>query len=72
METFKRELEFASVELSLSNLMTFPWVKSRVDAGDLELHGAFFGVAEGRLLVRDPKSGRFEPAEGAPVEAGAV
>jgi carbonic anhydrase len=67
METFKRELEFASVELSLSNLMTFPWVKAKVEAGELELHGAFFGVAAGRLLVRDPRTGRFEPVEGAPV-----
>ena len=58
MEKFKRELEFASVELSLSNLMTFPWVKRRVEAGELELHGAFFGVASGRLLVRDRSTGR--------------
>ena len=66
MEKFKRELEFASVELSLSNLMTFPWVKRRVEAGELELHGAFFGVASGRLLVRDRSTGRFEPVEGVP------
>jgi len=59
-DAFKRRLEFASVELSLQNLMTFPWVKSKVEAGKLELHGAFFGVAAGRLLVRDPLSGRFE------------
>lgn len=67
MEYFKRELEFASVELSLANLMTFPWVKTKVDAGELQLHGAFFGVAAGRLLVRDPETGRFEPVDGAPV-----
>ncbi|GAA5658439.1 hypothetical protein Brsp06_04823 [Brucella sp. NBRC 13694] len=28
------------------------------------MHGAFFGVAEGRLLVRGAKSGSFEPVEG--------
>ncbi|OYR26053.1 hypothetical protein CES86_4107 [Brucella lupini] len=39
-------------------------MKSRVDEGKLELHGAFFGVAEGRLLVRGAKSGSFEPVEG--------
>jgi carbonic anhydrase len=59
-EAYQRRLEFASVELSLEHLMTFPWVRSKVEAGRLELHGAYFGVAAGRLLVRDPKSGRFE------------
>ena len=59
---YLRQLEFASVELSLSNLMTFPFVKAAVDAGELSLHGAYFGVASGRLLVRD-SSGRFEPLD---------
>jgi len=59
-EAYRKRLEFASVELSLNNLMTFPWVKSKVEEGKLELHGAYFGVAAGRLLVRDPVSGRFE------------
>jgi carbonic anhydrase len=41
--------------------MTFPWVRSLVESGELQLHGAYFGVASGRLLVRDPQSGKFEP-----------
>jgi carbonic anhydrase len=60
--TYLRRLEFASVENSLRNLMTFPWIRSRVERGELELHGAYFGVASGRLMVRDPVTGRFEPA----------
>jgi carbonic anhydrase len=32
-----------------------------VDAGELQLHGAYFGIASGHLLVRDPKTRRFEP-----------
>ena len=63
-DAFRRRLEFASVELSLENLMTFPWVKSKVEAGKLHLHGAYFGVAAGRMLVRDPATGRFEPIAG--------
>jgi carbonic anhydrase len=59
-------LEFASVELSLKNLMTFPCVRILVERGKLQLHGAYFGVATGRLLVRDPETGGFEPVhEGA-------
>ena len=55
-----RRLEFAAIELSLSNLMTFPFVRARVERGELQLHGAYFGVANGVLLVRDPKTGSFE------------
>ena len=61
---YLRRLEFAAVELSLNNLMTFPWVRSLVERGALKLHGAYFGVASGRLLVRDPATGRFESATG--------
>ena len=60
-EEYLRRLEFASVELSLKNLMTFPCVRILVERGKLHLHGAYFGVASGRLLVRDPVSGNFEP-----------
>lgn len=63
-DDYLRQLEFASVKLSLKNLMTFPWVQSRVESRQLELHGAFFGIAAGRLLVRDPATGVFEPIEG--------
>ena len=58
-DAYLHQLEFASVELSLRNLMTFPFVKAAVEKGELELHGAYFGVASGKLLVRDPASGVF-------------
>ena len=54
-------LELASVELSLQNLMTFPWIASAVARGALNLHGAYFGVATGHLLVRDPQTKQFDP-----------
>ena len=60
-EDYLRRLEFASVELSLKNLMTFPCVNILVDRGALALHGAYFGVASGKLLVRDAGTGVFEP-----------
>lgn len=66
-EAYQRRLEFASVELSLQHLMSFPWVKTKVESGRLHLHGAYFGVASGRLLVRDPISGRFEPVADDPL-----
>lgn len=61
-EDYLRRLEFASVELSLRNLMTFPWLRFKVEQGQLALHGAYFGIASGNLLVRDPDTGDFVPA----------
>ena len=61
LEEYLRQLEFASVELSLKNLMTFPFVKAAVEGGALKLHGAYFGVASGKLLVRNEATGAFEP-----------
>jgi carbonic anhydrase len=55
-------LELAAIENSLRNLMTFPCVRILVERGRLQLHGAYFGVATGVLMVRDPDTGRFEPA----------
>jgi len=55
-------LELATVENSLKNLMTFPCVRILVERGKLQLHGAYFGVATGVLLVRDPETGAFKPA----------
>jgi carbonic anhydrase len=60
-ELYLRQLEFASVELSLRNLMTFPFVRTAVEKGEVRLHGAYFGVASGKLLVRNERSGAFEP-----------
>ena len=59
---YLRRLELASVEQSLKNLMTFPHVSILVERGRLELHGAYFRIDTGRLLLRDPETGRFEPA----------
>jgi carbonic anhydrase len=56
-----RRLEFAAVELSLANLMTFPCIRILVERGRLHLHGAYFGVATGQLLIRDPATRRFAP-----------
>ena len=61
-EDYLGRLERAAIEQSLKNLMTFPYVAERVASGDLALHGAYFGVATGVLLVRDPQDGTFVPA----------
>lgn len=52
-------LEHAMIGQSIANLMTFPFVRERVERGELTLHGAHFNVAAAELLVRDPETGSF-------------
>ena len=57
--------EHAVVRLSLDNLRTFPWIAEREQAGELELVGLHFGIADG-VLRRMQGDGLFqalEPAE---------
>jgi len=52
-------LEQASIFTTLVNLMTFPFIRERVERGGLALHAAYFDVATGFLSVGDPKTGTF-------------
>ena len=45
-----RHVERQAVKVSLSNLITFPWVKRRVEEGGLTLHGWLFDLEAGALL----------------------
>ena len=58
-------LEQANVVNSLDNLMTFPRLRKLIERGQVAIHGAYFGVAAGELLIRDEATGEFVPAEGA-------
>jgi carbonic anhydrase len=46
-------IEAAVVRLSLANLMTFPWVKAPVEAGELTLSGYRFDIHTGELQEVD-------------------
>jgi carbonic anhydrase len=59
MQDFTTRIEKAAVFRSLENLMTFPCVQILVERGKLELHGAYFGVAEGQLFVLDKATKEF-------------
>jgi carbonic anhydrase len=54
--------EHEVIKISLANLMTFPWVAERVAAGKLSLHGAWFDIRIGTLMLLQP-NGLFQPAE---------
>lgn len=46
-------VEHASVEHSLANLRTFPWVRMKENKGDLTVHGAWFDISLGELHIYD-------------------
>lgn len=48
-EAAQAQCELETVKLSLRNLMTFPWVASRVSEGTLALHGGSFDIRTGVL-----------------------
>lgn len=56
----QHDLELETVKVSLANLRSFPFISEREKAGALKLHGAYFGIAEGRLHILDEKTGQFE------------
>jgi carbonic anhydrase len=45
----QRLIEHLSVQQSLVNLRTFPWIADRERAGNLTLHGAWFDISLGEL-----------------------
>lgn len=53
-------LEYETVRLSLRNLMTFEWIRERVMADTLQLHGWYFGVAKGELYGLNPVTSEFK------------
>jgi len=56
-----RACEQNAVLVSLENLTTFPWVRSRVESGDLKLHGWYVDIAIPELCAYDWEAGKFTP-----------
>lgn len=54
------ELELEGIRQSLINLMSFSFIKERVEAGSLALQGAYFSIVRGELYLAD-EAGQFSP-----------
>ncbi len=50
-DTLLLAVERASVEHSLANLRTFPWLRMRENKGEVTVHGAWFDISLGELHV---------------------
>ena len=58
-----RACEQAAIQTSLQNLHTFPWMHEVVTQQRLELHGWYFDIAQGQLLIYNHMSKHFELAQ---------
>ena len=56
-------LERIAIRQSLNNLLTFPFVKSRIKDDQLSLHGAWFDISTGELWIMNGESGDFARPE---------
>lgn len=59
-EVQTRQLEKHAVVASLENLMTFPFIKDRLDEGSLCLHGLWTDIGEGGLEFYNPETETFK------------
>jgi carbonic anhydrase len=59
-DLLRRTCEHEVIKISLANLAGFSWVRERVAAGTLALHGWYFDIERGELLVLDQSRGEFE------------
>lgn len=55
-----RACEQQAILVSLGNLMTFSWIRERVEQGTLALHGWYFDIERGELLGYDAAARQFK------------
>lgn len=65
----QRACERAGIRVSLTNLMTFPFIHQRVEEGSLKLYGWYYDLENGELMQYDPEKDRFYDSYFGPVSA---
>jgi carbonic anhydrase len=55
----ERACEQQAILSSLDNLMSFDWIRERVEDGRLQLHGWYFDIEHGQLLQYEADGRRF-------------
>jgi carbonic anhydrase len=63
-ETHERHIERASIEHSLANLRTFPWIRMKENRRELSLHGVWFDIAMGELHAYDEDEAQWSAMGG--------
>jgi carbonic anhydrase len=57
----QKAVEQAAVVVSMSNVLSFPWVRERVESGAITIHGWYFDLRNGELSAFDPAGACFAP-----------
>ena len=63
-ELHERHIERASIEHSLANLRTFPWIRMKENRRELALHGVWFDISLGELHAYDEDEAHWSAIEG--------
>jgi carbonic anhydrase len=58
-----RRVEQRSIVLQLERLLGYPMVARRVERGELFLHGWYYVIESGQVLVLEAETGRFVPLD---------
>ena len=58
-----------AISLSLDNLLSFPWIRDRVEKGTMALHGWYFDIDAGELLGYSQETSTFAPLVAKPTIA---
>ncbi len=59
----ERHIERASIEHSIANLRTFPWIRMKEARKELSLHGSWFDVSMGELHAYDQNEATWQLIE---------
>jgi carbonic anhydrase len=60
-ELRRQTCEQRAILVSLSNLLTYPWIADRVASNALRIHGWYFDIQQGQLLGYNETTAQFEP-----------
>lgn len=52
--------EQLGISQSLNNLISFPWIRSRVNVGQLKLHGWYYDLNSAELFALQDDTGKFQ------------
>ena len=63
-EMHERHIERASIEHSLANLRTFPWIRMKENKRDITLHGVWFDISLGELHAYDEDRAEWDAVKG--------
>jgi len=62
-ETMLRTAEKESVQIQLENMLTYPFVKEKIEEGSLKIHGWIYNIQTGGLSYYDEEENKFKSIE---------